>query len=385
VLATASLVGLIPEIALGPLAGAYVDRWNRRAVMIVADTAIALVSLWLALLFWADAIQIWHIYVVMFLRAVGGSFHWPAMQASTSLMVPKDQLTRVAGMNQTLFGLLSVFGAPLGALLMELLPLHGVMLIDLATAACAIGPLFFVHIPQPQPAQTKTAEQAPSKQSIWADLRDGLRYILSWPGLIILTVLAMVIKIVLTPAFSLIPLFVRNYFGGDAAQLSLLQAVTGGGTIAGGMILSVWGGFKSRVQTMILGMLGFALAFIVWGLVPANMFWLTVVSGACLGMMLPLVDGPLMAILQSTVTPEMQGRVFTLFGSLISITSPIGLAVAGPVSDWLGLQIWYIVASLLSVAFALIFGLIPAARNIEKNANGVQEGNPSLALADADI
>ena len=202
--------------------------------------------------------------------------------------------------------------------------------------------------------------------------------------MIILTVLAMVIKIVLTPAFSLIPLFVRNHFGGDAAQLSLLQAVVGGGTIAGGMILSVWGGFGKKVYTITLGMLGFAIAFLVWGFVPANMFWLAVIGGACVGLTLPLIDGPLMAILQSTVTPEMQGRVFTLFGSLISITSPIGLSVAGPISDWLGLQIWYVVASGLSVAFSLIFNLIPAARNLEENANGEKTQETPLALAQAD-
>ena len=91
----------------------------------------------------------------MFIRSVGGSFHWPAMQASTSLMVPKEQLTRVAGMNQTLHGLLNVFGAPLGALLMEVLPLHGVMMVDVGTAALAVTPLFFVHIPQPERLRTE--------------------------------------------------------------------------------------------------------------------------------------------------------------------------------------------------------------------------------------
>jgi len=104
VLATASMVALIPEIFLSPIAGAYVDRWNRRIVMILADGMIALASLWLAYLFWIDAAQVWHIYVIMLVRAVGGAFHWPAMQASTSLMVPQEHLTRVAGLNQTMNG-----------------------------------------------------------------------------------------------------------------------------------------------------------------------------------------------------------------------------------------------------------------------------------------
>jgi DHA3 family macrolide efflux protein-like MFS transporter len=139
ILATASMVALIPEILLSPIAGAYVDRWNRRIVMMVADGVIALALLWLAYLFWVDAVQVWHVYVVMAVRAVGGSFHWPAMQASTSLMVPEKHLTRVAGLNQTLNGALNIIGPPLGALLMGVMSLSGVMLVDVGTAVLAMA------------------------------------------------------------------------------------------------------------------------------------------------------------------------------------------------------------------------------------------------------
>ena len=151
------MVMMIPHIFLGPIAGALVDRWNRRRIMIVADSIIALLSALLAVLFWIDGLQIWHVYVIMFLRALGGAFHGPAMQASTSLMVPKDQLTRVGGMNQTLYGIMSIVTPPLGAFLMELLPLHTIMAIDVITAAFAIGPLFFIHIPQPERKAADTA------------------------------------------------------------------------------------------------------------------------------------------------------------------------------------------------------------------------------------
>jgi DHA3 family macrolide efflux protein-like MFS transporter len=368
VLAMASLVGLLPEVVLGPLAGVYVDRWNRRIVMMVADTGVALASLWLAYLFWAGNIALWHVYVILALRAVGGIFHWTAMQASSSLMVPQEHLTRVAGMNQTLNGLLCIFGAPLGAFLMALLPMQGVMLVDVGTAALAVVPLFWVPIPQPKRA-AKAGEEG-SRQSIWADMGDGLRYGLNWPGLVVLTVAVMALKIVLTPAFALVPLLVQDHFGGDALQLGLLEAVLGGGTVAGGLILSVWGGFRKKVYTMILGIVGFAATFAIWGLAPADMFELAVVAGACVGLTVPLIDGPLMAILQSKVAPEMQGRVFTLFGSLIGITSPLGLSLAGPISDRLGLQVWYLVASGLSFAVASVFWFVPAARNLEENANG---------------
>ena len=381
VLAMASLVGLIPGIVLGPLAGAYVDRWNRRWTMIVADALIALASLWLAWLFLRGAVEVWHIYAILFVRSLGGSFHWPAMQASTTLLVPREQLTRVAGMNQTLHGLINVFGAPLGALLMELLPLHDVMLVDVGTAALAILSLFWAFIPQPERDEIEGAG-AQKPQSVWADMRDGLRYILAWPGLVILIATVMVLKIVMTPAFSLIPLLVKDHFGGGAAQLSLLEALFGVGTVVGGLLLSTWGGFDSKVRTMILGISGFASAFVLWGVLPESMFWLALVGGAWMGLTIPLIDGPLMAILQSTVDPKIQGRVFTLFGSLISITSPIGLSIAGPVSDGLGLQVWYLTAGILAGASILVFALVPAARNIEHNANGNHAKGREVAPAE---
>jgi MFS transporter, DHA3 family, macrolide efflux protein len=142
VLATATLVALLPQIVIGPFAGTLVDRWNRRVIMIVADTSIALATLLLFYLFASDQIQIWHIYAIMAIRSLGGAFHGPAMTASTSLMVPDKHLARVAGANQTLQGLLSIFAPPLGALLIELFSTQNVLLIDVGTALLAILPLF---------------------------------------------------------------------------------------------------------------------------------------------------------------------------------------------------------------------------------------------------
>jgi len=366
VLATATMVALIPEIFLGPIAGAYVDRWNRRIVMIVADGLIALASLWLAYLFWMDAMQIWHVYVIMLVRSVGGSFHWPAMQASTSLMVPDEHLTRVAGLNQTMNGVLNILGPPLGALLMEMLPLYGVMLVDVGTAILAIGPLFFVHVPQPARAD----EGAAQKPSVWADMREGLRYLWGWPGLVALIGSAMVLKIALTPAFSLLPLLVTGHFDGGAAQLSLLESVAGVGIVVGGLTLSMWGGFRRKIYTTMMGMIVLGVGFVALGLTPGGLFWMALASIFVVGLMIPLIDGPIMAILQGTVAPEMQGRVFTLMGSLLWITSPFSLAVAGPVTDWLGIQVWYVTAGVLCGVIGLVGFFIPVIVNIEQNHDG---------------
>jgi DHA3 family macrolide efflux protein-like MFS transporter len=138
VLALASLVGLVPQILLGPLIGTLVDRWNRRVVMIVADSIIALATAGLALLFWNGNIQIWHVYALMFIRSLAGGFHFTSMQASTSLMVPKEHLSRVQGLNQMLNGGMNIISAPLGALLLEILSIQGILSIDVLSALFAI-------------------------------------------------------------------------------------------------------------------------------------------------------------------------------------------------------------------------------------------------------
>jgi DHA3 family macrolide efflux protein-like MFS transporter len=380
VLATASIVALVPEIVLGPLAGAYVDRWNRRTVMIVADGTIALASVWLAYMFWIGAAQVWHVYVIMLVRAIGGSFHWPAMQASTTLMVPKEHLARVAGLNQTLFGALSIAGPPLGALLMELLPLHGVVLVDVSTAAVAIFCLLLVQIPQPQ-----RGDLGADKPSIWADLRGGMRYIARWRGMLVLIGSAMIVKIALTPAFSLMPLLVSDHFDGGAAELSLLEAIAGIGIVAGGVILSIWGGFRRKILTTLAGMVILGLSFGVLGLLPGTWFSIALGSSFLAGLMIPFIDGPINAILQATVAPEMQGRVFTMVGSLISITSPFSLSIAGPVSDALGLQMWYVVAGVLCGMIGLAGFFIPALVGIEENAGTAAVRDETLAPVEVEI
>jgi len=374
VLATATMVALAPEILLSPIAGAYVDRWNRRIVMIAADTLIALASLWLAYLSWTASMQIWHVYVIMLIRALGGCFHWPAMQASTSLMAPNEYLARIAGLNQTLNGALSILGPPLGALLMGLLPLHNVILVDVVTAALAIAPLCFVHVPQP-----RRADEGAKASSVWRDMQDGMRYVWNWPGLVTLIGAAMIFKVLLTPAFSLMPLLVSDHFGGRAVQLSLLQSSIGVGVVLGGLTLSVWGGFKRKIYTTMMGMCVIGVSLVILGLLPGHLFWAALATVFLMGLTVPMIDGPIMAIFQGTISPEMQGRVLTLVISLGSITSPFSLAIAGPVTDWLGIQVWYLAAGLLCSGMGILSFFVPAIVNIEQNNNGDKVVVPSTA------
>jgi DHA3 family macrolide efflux protein-like MFS transporter len=369
VLASATLVAYIPQVFLGPFVGALVDRWDRRRVMIVADSFIALAAVGLVYLFWADAMQIWHVYLIMLIRSIGGTFHWPAMTASTSLMVPRQHLSRIQGLNQTLQGMMNIAAPPLGALLMELLPLHGVMAIDVFTAILAILPLFFMQIPRPQ----REVEKVPLNgllPALLKDVRSGLAYIWNWPGLFILLIGAVLINFSLSPAFSLLPILVTEHFGGEALELGWLQSAQGAGIVLGGLILSAWGGFRRRVLTSFMGLIGVGLGVILLGLTPATAFWLAIAGIFFAGTMLPLANGPLHAVAQTAVAPEMQGRVFTVMGSMSTAMTPIGLAIAGPVADWLGLQVWFLLGGALCLLMGIVSFFIPAVVHLEDGQAG---------------
>ena len=365
ILATATLVAMLPQIILGPFAGALVDRWNRRIVMMVADGAIAFATLGLAALFLFGVVQIWHIYVVLLLRSLGGAFHWPAMSASTSLMVPKEQLARVAGLQQTLQGLVSIIAPPAGALLLGILPTQGVLMIDVITALTAIVPLFFISIPQP--VKQQTGKGSIPQTSYWQDLREGLRYVAGWPGLMAILFMATFINFLLTPMGALMPLLVTKYFKLGAFELGLTDSLFGVGMIAGGLFLSVWGGFRRRIATTLMGIMGLGLGVVTVGLAPSHLFWIALVGMAITGIMSPITNGPLQAIMQATVKPEMQGRVMSLTNSAATAMSPLSLALAGPLSDWIGIRTWYLFAGVTCLLMGLGAFLVPAIMNVENN------------------
>jgi DHA3 family macrolide efflux protein-like MFS transporter len=371
VLAIATLIGLLPQVLLGPFAGALVDRWKRRQVILAADTAIAMATLLLAYLFAIDAVGIGTIYGLLLVRGIGESFHWPAMSAATSLMVPKEQLTRVQGINSMLQGGLNIVSAPLGAILLSLIPIQGILMIDVVTAAFAVLPLALISIPE----VSKRADQAAAgeQSSFWEDFKSGLRYVRTWPGLMMLMIMAMVINFILTPAGSLMPILVTDYFGGGVFQLGWLEAAFGFGMIAGGLALGAWGGFKKRILTSMFGLIGLGIGLAGIGISPSGVFWLAIVSAFFAAAMLPIVNGPIHAIVQAAVEPNMQGRVFTLMGSLSAAMAPLGLLIAGPVADAIGVQSWYVIAGVVSILMAVLGISLPAVMNIEDNNKQAEE------------
>jgi DHA3 family macrolide efflux protein-like MFS transporter len=314
----------------------------------------------------------------MFIRSVAGGFQWPAMQASVTLMVPKDYYTRVQGMNQAMMGLMTILAAPAGALLLSLLPMYGILSIDVVTALLAVVPLLFIRIPQPV-RQTST-EIVEVKPTVWQDFKAGLHYVFSWPGLLWIVLIATLINLLLAPTSTLLPIMVTKVFLGQAIQLAWLQSAFGVGTIVGGIILGAWGGFHRRVVTSLVGIVAMGIVTLLLGLVPAGYFLVAVGLGFLIGLTSPIINGPLMAIVQGAVDPQMQGRVFTLITSLAAAMAPIGLIVAGPLADMFGVRTWYIVGGIATALLGVAAFTIPAVMQVEDGRTPKLPENEPAAL-----
>ncbi|MGB7538635.1 MAG: MFS transporter [Anaerolineales bacterium] len=364
VLTVATLIALLPTVVIGPLAGAFVDRHSRRWMMILADSLVALVTLWLVIINILGWMQVGHVYAAMFLRAAAGTFQWPAMQASTSLMVPKKHLARVGGLNQTLYGMLGIVAPPTGALLVMALPLQWVLAVDIVTAALAVLPLLVIGVPQPPAPVGKPDEP---RKSMLEDMRAGFRYIRAWKGGMLMIAVAVVVKFFLNPAFALLPILAVKYFHGGALEMGWLDAASGVGTVAGGLLLSVWGGFKRRIVTVLVGLTGLGAGMILVGFTPSGLLPMALGAIALAGVMGSLVDGPIFAIFQASIEPGMQGRVISVFMSLVTMVVPFGMIFGGLFADRFGVPLLFLIAGIVSLGAAGFSFASPAILSLEQN------------------
>jgi len=257
-----------------------------------------------------------------------------------------------------------------------------VLMIDVGTALVAVLPLFFFIIPQPERKVDEVDSGGKIKITLWKDLVEGFKYVITLPGLLAIILTAMLINFLLGPAFNLMPILVTDYFQKGVIELGVGEAIFSVGFLLGGLILSIWGGFKNRLFTTMFFMVIMGIGISLVGFVPANNFYLAMSMLGIAGIANPLVNGPLMAAMQSNVDQTKQGRVFTLLHSGASLAMPIGLAIAGPVSDAIGIQVWFIVGG-----FACIIVAILSLMNKNVMALGVvpetTEVEPILAVSEA--
>ncbi len=360
-LAIFSIAALLPAALFSPLGGAVADRFSRRLIMIVADAVTAICILVIVSLYTAGTIELWHVYVLTFIRSTMQAFQRPAATSSIPNMVPKHWLERVAGMNQALEGIMTIAAAPLGALALAVFPIQNALLIDVFTALLGISPLFFIHIPQPK------REDVVSVASIVYDIRQGAVYILHRRGLVVLSAVTALVVMVLLPCFTLSPLLITQYFSGDVNDVAVMEGLSGVGMILGGLLVTVRPLSKKKTIATLVGYSLSCGTIALTGLAPHNMFWLAVTWWFISGATYSMGNAPMMALLQSVIPNELQGRFFSLLNVLTGLAGPIGLAFTGPLAEWMGVQRAFVLCGVLSTLICLAAFLSRDLINMEED------------------
>ncbi|MDP3721665.1 MAG: MFS transporter, partial [Anaerolineaceae bacterium] len=203
------------------------------------------------------------------------------------------------------------------------------------------------------------------------DVAEGFRYMKNWKGLLYLTFLAAMLNFLLVPAGTLLPLVVTQHFKAGVWELSALESSLGIGIVIGGLLLGVWGGFKNKIVTSLTGIIGLGMGVLVFGLAPANAFWMGLAGMVLLGFMNPIANGPIQAIMQSKVAPEMQGRVMGTTSAICTAMMPLSLLIMAPVAELLGLRVWYWVGGGLTMFIGLAAFFIPSILSLDSSQKDV--------------
>ncbi|MFU8826067.1 MAG: MFS transporter [Brevefilum sp.] len=326
-LAMVGFFSFAPLIVFSPIAGVLVDRWNRKLVMVLSDIGAGLMTLTIFILLLSGRLEIWHLYLTGAVGGIFGAFQWLAYSAAITLIVPKKHYARTSGMISMAGSGVGIIAPILAGFLLPIVGISGIIAIDLVTLAIALMFLVLVLIPEPKHKQTDRAKGAFLRELIY-----GFRYLFDRPSLLYLQLMFFMGNLFFSVGYTLLTPMVLASTGGNATILGSVQSAGAIGGLAGGMIMTAWGGPKKKVNGVIFGWIASGLlGMALMGLGRALPYWLA--AHFLIILITPLINGANQAIWQSKIAPEVQGRVFSVRRFVAQITAPISMAAAGPLAD----------------------------------------------------
>jgi DHA3 family macrolide efflux protein-like MFS transporter len=365
-LALGAIASLLPAGLLSPLGGVIADRYDRRRVMVAADGVVGLISLVLAVIVLSGYISIPLLLFMLAVRSAAQAFHGPAMTALTPLMVPEHDLVRINSLNQLLVSVSNIGGPVLGIFLYTTIGFEAVLFLDTLGAVFACGCLMIVPIPA-------TRGGADKDQNMGVSLFEGLRFVKGNRGLLGLLGFCACAMLLFVPLGSLYPLMTYDWFGGDGYHASLVEAVYGIGLVAGSLLLFIWGGGKRLIPLVLISGVVIGLAVMGCGLLGRHQFiWFVVLSGI-MAIGIGAFNAPILPMIQKRVPHAMMGRVTSLFITLSTLASPVGLLVAGFGAEIVGLTRWFFFTGVLLCLLQLVVSFSKDIRALDAPAPDVPD------------
>lgn len=361
VLSFATLLGMIPMVVLSPFVGPFVDRLNKKLLLIVPDVVAAVFAIVLSI---SGTIQshfpLWLVFVSLFVRAVAQTFQMPTVQAIMPTMIPADQLTKLNGQLGMVQSANMIIAPALGAFLFAIIPINYLILLDVIGAIIGISILWAVRIPE-HPVIDDPVR-------VLSDAKFGLSRLHNTRGLWAITLLGAFFTLFFMPAASLYPLMTMGYFHGTVGQAGLVEVVFSGGMLLGGTIIGLFGNWQDRMKPIIWSTIVLGFAFGAGGFPPGNQrgFIWFVALNTLAGVMGPFFNTLLMAMIQQSFPPAELGRVLGVLNSIMSLTGPLGLIFAGPLADSIGVEKLFIIGGVGALLCGAMMGLMPTVRSYDQ-------------------
>lgn len=363
VLSFAMMMGFLPQGILGLFVGVYIDRYNRKRIMILSDLLISAASLVMVIAGWMGCLSTGLILVVLLLRSIGSAFHTPCLQAVTPQIVPADQLTICSGYSQALESVSLILSPAIAAVLYNAWSLSAIVLLDVIGALIAVYTLVMSVIPELH------REENGQRVHVLREAKEGFRTLRTHKGMLGLVLIGSLYTLALMPTSALFPLMSMSYFNGTSTNASIVEVIFSVGLLFGSIVLSKWGGTKNRVYTIVGSFLLMSISLFISGILTPDDFSVFVVCSWFMGVSGPFYWGMYTPLLQSNFEAGYLGRVMSLSSSIRLLSGPLGLFISGLIAEKLGVEKWFLVAGGLVLAASALCLMVPSVRNCDSKKN----------------
>lgn len=348
IVALSGIVGFLPQGVLGLFIGVFIDRFDRKKIMIISDLLIAAASLSLSISGFFGGISIPLIMIVLFIRSVGTAFHVPSLQAITPLIVSKDELPKYSGYSQTLQSISLLLSPVLASFFFSIWSLQAIVMLDVLGAIIGVFTLCIVTIPKIKIDFENT------KIDIALDMKEGIAT-LKKNILFNFMLLGAAFSIVYIPIFVLYPMMTLSYFGKNQWYAGAIEVVFAIGMLIGSLVLGATGGGKRKIVTIAFFCFIIGISLSISGILGKNMFLGFALCSTLLGFATPFYQGLQIVVFQQKIQEKYLGRVMSLSGSLMAIGTPIGIGLSGIISDKIGVENFFLYSGILIIFISILY------------------------------
>ena len=354
--ATFTICSYLPQFLISFFAGVWADRYSRKKLIILSDgviTIATLVMFFVMPMISSDSILLSALLVISIIRSMGAGVQTPAVNAVIPHLVPEEHLMRYNGINQTVQSIVQFAAPAVAGTVLSIGTFRSTLFIDILTALVGIGLLSCVILPKQKALN--------ENMSVLSEIKAGIRYSFSDKLIGKILIVYGLYILLCVPAGFMAALLVSRVYGDVYWYLTALELVGFAGMALGGVLMGVWGGFKSRIKTFALGLFVLSLMTIGMGISPYFILYLVLMFVYSIA--LTMIQTATTTIIQEKADSSMQGRVFGLMGAMYSGFLPVGMAIFGPLADVMPLQ-WIIVGSGIALVLVTVYLQVKSKLNL---------------------